>query len=271
MFRQASAHDGILDIHRTIADTESMQVEIIRRRLGGAYAVEYFAEIESTNTRALQRAHEGAPAGTLIVADYQSAGRGRRGASWHAPTGTCVLCSLLLRPATALPPPHLAILTGVGAAHGLRELGIPARIKWPNDLMLEDRKVGGILVETAGDAVVVGVGINCAVEEFPEELRESAGSLHALVAMNNAREDVLVAVVTGLTEALARVETGGIIKVLYEWNKLNWLTRRKVRVSGPLGAVDGDGLFLDGRKMVFHVFKDYGVVTMPLTSTVEAL
>ncbi|HEY3418448.1 MAG TPA: biotin--[acetyl-CoA-carboxylase] ligase [Armatimonadota bacterium] len=247
-----------------------MQLDELRRRLGGAYHIEHFAEIASTNTYALQCAHDGAPAGTLIVADYQSTGHGRRGAPWHAPAGTSVLCSLLLRPSIPLPPHQLAILTGVGAAHGLRELDIPARIKWPNDLMLADRKVGGILVETVGDAVIIGVGINCAVDDFPEELRERAGSLHALAGKHIVRQDVLAAVVTGLTEALTKVEAGGIVKVLIEWNKLNWFTRRKVRVSGPLGAVDGDGLFLDGHKLVFHVFKDCGVVPMPLSSTVEA-
>jgi hypothetical protein len=77
-------------------------------------------------------------------------------------------------------------------------------------------------------------------------------------------------VVKGLWDALARVEAGGIIKVLREWNAMNWLARRKVRVCGPMGAVEGDGLFLDGRKLVFHVFKDCGVVPMPLSSSVEA-
>jgi BirA family biotin operon repressor/biotin-[acetyl-CoA-carboxylase] ligase len=241
----------------------------VRQRLGEGYMLEHHDEVESTNTRAMQLAREGAPAGTVVWADYQTHGRGRRGALWIAPPGSSVLCSVLFRPAAQLPPQHLAILTGVGAAKGLGGLDLPVKIKWPNDLMLHDRKVGGILVETVEDAVVVGVGVNCGVEAFPEELQARAGSLHALAGRLFSREDVLVALVRGVAEALARVEAGGIIKVLYDWNTMNWFSRRKVRVSGPLGVVEGDGLFLDGRKLVFHVFKNAGVVSMPLSSTVE--
>ncbi len=249
-----------------------LDLTALRHRLGEAYIPEYHAEIASTNDRALELARQGAPAGTVVVADYQTQGRGRRGAAWTAPAGTSVLCSLIARPATPLPPHHLAILTGVGAANGLHALAPAVKIKWPNDLMLADRKIAGILVETTGNAVVIGIGINCAIPDtaFPEELRQRAGSLHALLETEISREAVLAAVVHGMADALARVEAGGIIKVLREWNTINWHTRRRVRVSGPLGVVDGDGIFLDGRRLVFHVFKDGGVVAMPLSSTVEA-
>ena len=225
--------------------------------------------MSSTNDVALALARGGAGP-TLVVTDFQTAGRGRRGAAWTAPAGSSVLCSLLLRAAPRAVH-ELAILTGVGAAKGLQRLA-PVRIKWPNDLMLHDRKVGGILVETTPDAVVIGVGINCAVpaDAFPEELSARAGSLDTLIGRVVRREEVLRALVTGLTEALAAVEAGGIIKVLYDWNTLNWLRQRPVRVSGPFGVVDGDGLFLDGRTLKLHIFKDHGVVNMPLSSTVEA-
>jgi BirA family biotin operon repressor/biotin-[acetyl-CoA-carboxylase] ligase len=248
-----------------------MTLNIARLQQSLACPVHYHPEIDSTNDAALRLAREGAPAGTLVCADFQTAGRGRRGAPWTAPAGTSILASLLLRPAKPLPASHLAILTGVGVAGGLRALEISAQIKWPNDLILRNRKVAGILVETVGDAVVVGFGINCAIpdEAFPEELRARAGSLHALTEREIVREEILVSVVEKLRDAMARVEAGGIIKVLLEWNAMNWLRRRKVRVIGPLGAVEGDGLFLDGHKLVFHVFKDGGVVHMPLASTVE--
>lgn len=243
----------------------------IRRRLGEAYHLHYLPETTSTNDVAMQLAREGAPGGTLVCCDYQSAGRGRRGAEWYAPAESSVLCSLLLRPETPLPSAHLAILSGVGAANALKGLRYSVKVKWPNDLLINDRKVAGILVETLPDAVVIGVGVNCSVPEeaFPEELRARAGSLHALGAQPVRREAVLVALAQGLTDAFARVTAGGIIKVLYEWNTMNWFSRRKVRVSGPFGVVEGDGLFLDGRKLVFHVFKDAGIIVMPLSSAVE--
>lgn len=248
-----------------------MNEALIRDELGDDYVFEYFDELASTNDLAMERARHGAPSGTIICADYQHAGRGRRGAPRVSPPGAGVLFSLLLRPAAPLPPHHWAILTGVGVAHGLRDLGVMAKIKWPNDLILDDRKIGGILVETVPEATVIGVGINCrtVAADFPEALRSRAASLHMLTPNCPSREAVLLSVVRQLREAAQLVEAGGIIKMLYAWNTMNWYARRKVRVSGPMGAVDGDGLFLDGRKLVFHVFKDHGVVAMPLSSTVE--
>jgi len=250
----------------------ALAVTDIRRRLGEAFHIHYLSETTSTNDVAMQLTREGAPGGTLVISDYQSAGRGRRGARWCAPAESSVLCSLLLRPEKPMPPAHLAILSGVGAANALQGQQYPVKVKWPNDLLLHDRKVAGILVETLPDAVVIGVGINCTVPEeaFPEDIRTYAGSLHALATAPVRREKLLVALAQGLTDAFARVEAGSIIKVLYEWNTMNWFARRKVRVSGPFSVVEGDGLFLNGNKLVFHVFKDAGFLTMPLSSTVEA-
>ncbi len=250
----------------------SLNLSQLQQQLGSVYTVQYHPETTSTNDLALALARGGAPAGTVVCTDFQTAGRGRRGAVWCAPAETSVLCSVILRPQVKQPPHHLAILTGVGAAEGLHSLEISAKIKWPNDLMLAERKVGGILVETTGDAVVVGMGINCQVpqEAFPEEVQARAGSLHTLCEREIDREAVLASVIRGVGEALARVEAGGILKVLASWNTHNWLARRNVRVTGPLGSVEGDGLFLDGRRIVFHVFKDFATIEMPLSSHVEA-
>ena len=249
-----------------------LDIELLKQQLGGNFSVEYHAEVSSTNELAMDMARAGADSGQLIVADFQTSGRGRRGARWEAPAGSSVLCSLLLRTTTPLPPHHLAILSGVGVANALATLGHPVKIKWPNDIMLQDRKIAGILVETTGNAVVLGIGINCTVndEDFPEAIRGSAGSLHAFCDTLPARERIIASVAHSLCDTLARVEAGGIIKVLYQWNTLNWLARRKVRVSGPFGVIDGDGLFLDGRTLHFHVFKNHGVVPMPLSCSVEA-
>lgn len=250
---------------------DTLRIAEIEQRLGSDYRLVYTPEVTSTNDVALEMARAGAPGAVLVCTDFQTAGRGRRGAVWTSSPGAGALLSLLVRVPAMLPPLHLAITTGVGVAEGLQTLDAPVKIKWPNDILLEDRKVAGILVETHGDAVVVGVGINCAVPEdaFPPELRERAGSLDALLGRPFPRETVIAAVVQGLAGAFARVTEGGIVKALYAWNKMNWYARRKVRVTGPFGAVEGDGLFLDGHKVVWHVFKDCGVVPMPLSSSVE--
>ncbi len=246
------------------------QLDDVDRRLKGVCPIEYHPEISSTNDRALALAREDATRTALIVAEYQTAGRGRRGAPWVAPAGTSILASLLV-PVEKMPPPgHLAILTGVSVAQGIKQFGVDAKIKWPNDIMVADRKVCGILVETVGQAVVIGFGINYSVPDdaFPPELRDRAGSLHRLTGQSFSREDVLAQVVHTLLENFLRVRQGGITKLLLPWNQLNWLMRRSVRVSGPLGVVDGDGLFINVRGQ-FDVFKDHGVVPMPLSSMVE--
>ena len=232
---------------------------------------EHYVEIPSTNDRLLELARLGAPAGTIVSADYQSAGRGRRGAVWVSPPGAGILCSILFRFSARIPVHHLAILSGVGVANGLCELGFSVKIKWPNDIMFEERKVGGILVETIDNAVVIGFGINCSapLDEYPEEIRARAGSLFPLAGKTDTHEKIMNSVCAQLADAVIRVQTGGIIKVLRDWNSMNWFAHKKVRVSGPMGVLEGDGVFLDGHRVLFHVFKDCGVVPMPLSSSLE--
>ncbi len=130
--------------------------------------------IDSTNARAAELASRGAPHGTLVTARAQSAGRGRQGRTWIAPPGRALLCSVLLRD----PPPLLPLAAGVAVA----ELAGPtAQVKWPNDVLLDGRKVAGILVEGRPQEgwAVLGIGLNVAIQpqEFPSELRHSAGTL----------------------------------------------------------------------------------------------
>jgi len=126
----------------------------------------------STNDRAKELASRGARHGTLVTADVQTTGRGRRGRTWYAPPGEALLMSLVLRDATELLP--------IGAAVAVAEaIGPEATIKWPNDILVDGRKVAGILIERRQheDWTVLGVGINVAVREFPPELAHGAGSL----------------------------------------------------------------------------------------------
>jgi BirA family transcriptional regulator, biotin operon repressor / biotin---[acetyl-CoA-carboxylase] ligase len=120
----------------------------------------------STNDVAIELARQGALEGTVVVAERQTAGRGRRGRVWLSPPGKCLLCSVILRPQIA--PSQAALLTmlaSVAAAQAIRQAGAPAVIKWPNDILLNGRKLGGILVETeiSGQRIshaVIGLGIN---------------------------------------------------------------------------------------------------------------
>ncbi len=158
------------------------------------------AELDSTNAEALRLAAEGEPEGLVVVADAQTAGRGRLGRSWWAEPGTALLASWLVRPALAPERrPLLSLVAGVAAARAASAAGgVEVRLKWPNDLMLGGRKLGGILAESdARGTVVVGLGLNVRQESFPDELGESATSLLAAGGRVPARSWRLVATLSG--------------------------------------------------------------------------
>jgi BirA family transcriptional regulator, biotin operon repressor / biotin---[acetyl-CoA-carboxylase] ligase len=140
----------------------------------------HLREVDSTNVRAQRLAVSGAPHGTLVTADAQTAGHGRQGRAWVTPPGRALACSLVLRdPARLLP--MVAALAAADVADRFDAAGRRAAIKWPNDVLLDGRKVAGILAEGRPQEgwVVLGIGLNVAVEEdgFPPELRTLATSL----------------------------------------------------------------------------------------------
>jgi BirA family biotin operon repressor/biotin-[acetyl-CoA-carboxylase] ligase len=139
--------------------------------------VRHVGDVDSTNSVAMQLAREGASEGLVIVADHQTAGRGRLGRVWESPSGSSLLVSLLLRP--DIPPDQAHLLTaavGLAAAAACAELtGVRPDLKWPNDLLIEQRKLGGILAESDLEegrlvAVVVGLGINISWAPGPEAI-----------------------------------------------------------------------------------------------------
>jgi BirA family biotin operon repressor/biotin-[acetyl-CoA-carboxylase] ligase len=136
--------------------------------------VRWFPVIDSTNRYLLDCAAAGAPEGVVAVADEQTAGRGRLGRTWVAPPGAALLVSVLLRP--SLPPDRLHLVTlaaGLAALDALPD--VPARVKWPNDVVVGERKLAGILAESdAAGAIVVGMGLNVRDDWFPAELAATA-------------------------------------------------------------------------------------------------
>jgi BirA family transcriptional regulator, biotin operon repressor / biotin---[acetyl-CoA-carboxylase] ligase len=161
------------------------QPAAVLARAWGAREVHLYAAVDSTNRVARRRAAAGAPAGTVILAEEQTAGRGRAGRSWASPPGLGLWCTVIARPGTGDALPLLPLLAGLDAARALEpELAGTIDIKWPNDLLIGGRKLGGVLCEGSWEsgrpgAVAVGVGINIlhASDDFPEALRESATSL----------------------------------------------------------------------------------------------
>ena len=146
--------------------------------------VHFARETDSTNLWIKRLAKEGAPEGTLALAEFQSAGRGRLGRSWEVPEGTSVMMSILLRP--KFEPhyaPMLTLVMGMAVAKAVKKLGCDLSLKWPNDVVVSHQKICGILTEMGVrdgkiDYAVIGVGINVNIREFPEEMADKATSLY---------------------------------------------------------------------------------------------
>ncbi len=162
--------------------------------------VKYLETIDSTNNYAKKMAEDGAEHGTLVVADYQAGGKGRRGRTWVTPHGSAIAMSIILRP--DLPPNRASMLTlvaGLAVTAGIREVtGLEVKIKWPNDVVVNGKKATGILTELSTEMeainyVVIGIGINTNVAEFPAELQETATSLHVETGRPVNRAEVICA------------------------------------------------------------------------------
>lgn len=163
----------------------------------------------STNDEARALGETGAAAGAVIVANHQSAGRGRRGASWIGQPGDSLMFSILWRTAAAKPLwPRLALATGLAVAEAC-EASVPlVGIKWPNDVWIEGKKVAGILVEAGHDFVVAGVGINVNTREFPEAIQASATSLGIASGRRLDRAHLLADVLKRFARHAGKLDAG---------------------------------------------------------------
>ena len=182
-----------------------------------------FAEIGSTNLKATELTEAGAPDGTLILADRQLQGKGRLSRSWHSPAGVGIYLSLVLRPrlrVTAAPGislvAALALVDTVGHLYSQE-----AAIKWPNDILLENRKLAGILTELTSDGdqvrhVILGVGINCNQTEFPSEISDRAISLRQVLGAPVTRVHLLTAWLSRFESRYRQLQNGGLESLLPE-------------------------------------------------------
>ena len=219
---------------------------------GGRFAdVRWSAETGSTNADAMDLARQGEPEGIVLVADHQTAGRGRAGRTWTAPPGSGLLCSILLRPPSAIVD-LCTMAVAVAAAESVESVaGVAARLKWPNDLVwpgdgsVPDRKLAGILAEAdwqASDrvAVVVGIGINVAwPADRPEELKDLVVALNDVVDVPVDREDLLVALLSALGPRYEALVAGDRDALLHEWRRRSATLGRRVRVELGTGEVEG--------------------------------
>jgi BirA family biotin operon repressor/biotin-[acetyl-CoA-carboxylase] ligase len=217
----------------------------------------------STNDDAKAGAKDGAPHGALWVADMQTAGRGRQGRAWVATPGESLLFSVLLRvPCSVQRLPPLALAAGLAVHDALVEVaGSPAPrlgVKWPNDVLIGEKKVAGILVESllAGDratAVIVGCGINLAQTAFPDDIAHRATSIRLATGAAPRRDRVLAAVLAGLDTLIPLVAGRGLAPVLPRLRAVDVLFGRAI--AADLGSAGGgkgtaEGIDDDGHLLV---------------------
>jgi BirA family biotin operon repressor/biotin-[acetyl-CoA-carboxylase] ligase len=221
---------------------DALDADGIGRRLGRRHAglrLQLLDECDSTNSELAARAAAGAPSGTALACELQRAGRGRRGASWYSGLGTSVTFSLLWRfdrGAAALGGLSLAV--GVACVRAFRELGLDeVALKWPNDLVRGGGKLGGVLIELAGDALgptaaVIGVGVNVRV---PENAKRVIGQPVADLARQPAlsRNLLLGELLAALAEALPVFAGQGFSAFRDEWLRHHAYHRRRVRLLVP--------------------------------------
>ena len=211
------------------------------------HPVVYYDTLGSTNLQAKLDAENGAAQGTLVVADMQTAGRGRRGRSWSSPPGTNVYYTLILKP--DISPDKASMLTpvmGLAVAEGIRRTsGLEAMIKWPNDIVIHGKKVCGMLAEMSVERdfihyVVIGVGINVGQQEFPEEIAATATSLSRECGTKVPRGKLIVNVMKAFEEYYGIfLESENLSGLMETYDRLLVNYGRQVRVLDPKGEFDG--------------------------------
>ncbi|HEU5206291.1 MAG TPA: biotin--[acetyl-CoA-carboxylase] ligase [Gaiellaceae bacterium] len=175
------------------------------------------------------------PEGAIVVADHQTAGRGRLGRTWETPPGKALLVSILLRPPDERNPAEISLVAGVAVADALeRTLGLSVQLKWPNDVMLRRRKVAGCLAEARDDVVVLGIGVN--VNQTRDELPATAGSVLTLTGRELDREDLLATLLEDLVARYRAWSEGGLGAVYEGLGPRDFLRGRNVSVNGTSGV-----------------------------------
>ena len=224
--------------------------------------LEIYSEVDSTNIVAERLAAAGAPEGTLVLADRQSAGRGRLGRSFHSPGGLGLYMSLLLRPgpngSQLQQYIFLAALVVAESATKVLPDSVSVEIKWPNDVLLDGRKTSGINfpVQLDGDRVgsaVLGIGINLNNSDFPPALRATATSLRIAGGSQIGRTEFAEQLLLRLERGIDALRSDGFEKVLEGWKKFFRMRGARVRIGGPglsrevegvITGVDSDGALL---------------------------
>jgi BirA family biotin operon repressor/biotin-[acetyl-CoA-carboxylase] ligase len=215
----------------------------------------FLPEVDSTNLEASRRARQGAPEGMVVLADSQSRGKGRRRRSWSSPPGVNLYFSIILRPALApAKVTQIPLLAGLAVARALtRVSGIEARIKWPNDILLQGKKAAGVLAEMEEEGkedffIVLGIGcnVNWEKERMPPELQRTATSLQEETGRKFSRGQVAGKIFEQFENAYRSFLRGNFSpRLRAEWNTLSWVNGKQVTISSGDQEFSGEALGID--------------------------
>ena len=214
----------------------------------------YYREIDSTNNQARRLASKGYPEGTVVVAEMQTAGRGRRGRTWYSPNGQGIYMSVILRPMLPLKEiSRVSILTAVAITETFAtELDLQARIKWPNDIFINGRKIAGILSEAVTDMdsieyIVVGIGLNInnKFREFPDDFRTAATSVLTEHKLPGSRVKLLQTLLLNLERHYQALLAGQFASTLEQARTLSMVIGQEVRLDTINGFIVGRAFDID--------------------------
>jgi BirA family transcriptional regulator, biotin operon repressor / biotin---[acetyl-CoA-carboxylase] ligase len=225
---------------------DSLAPERVEPLLTGRFGRPYLYEKTCESTQRLLGSDM--PEGAVAVAEEQTGGRGRQGRSWEAPPGTALLASVLLKPPGDRNIPELSLVGGLAAAETVeRATGLAAQIKWPNDVMLNRRKVAGVLAETADGAVILGIGLNVnqRQEYLPTDAPVAPASLYTIDGVPRERAPVLADLVGALERNYELWRDGGLDALYEGLGARDFLRGRKVFLGGRTAT--GVGIDRAGR------------------------
>jgi BirA family transcriptional regulator, biotin operon repressor / biotin---[acetyl-CoA-carboxylase] ligase len=229
---------------------------LIRPELGEneiGHRIVHFFRADSTNNAASKLAATGEPHGTLVVAEEQTAGRGRLGRNWYSEKSSGIYASIILRPSLSpASAPAITLMAGVAAHRALSSAtGLSFDIRWPNDVMTGGKKVCGILTEMSAELdrlhyVVLGIGINVNHRDMPSDLKATATSLRIEAGKNFSRAHILVALLKELERQYAVLLDGGAPSIASAWSAASSFAEgRRVRVAAPSGGYTATTAGLD--------------------------
>jgi BirA family biotin operon repressor/biotin-[acetyl-CoA-carboxylase] ligase len=226
-----------------------------------------YDSVGSTNDIAIDMARSGAPEGTVVLAQSQSKGRGRRGREWFDKPGESILMSAILRPDIPLNRySELAFAAAVAVAECVEaECGLQPSLKWPNDVLVREKKLAGILIESAEDAAIVGIGVNVKQTAFPPELSSATS-----IALENGRCTDVETLTRALISRLFSISALDFEEIAARWRKYMWGIGRLVEVAsegdtitGSIAGIDTDGaLLIDQDGKTRRVVASTGITQM---------